>query len=67
MRASLVDGIASVVGGSDRGRRVGWSGFSIDRGLAPVMLDISGYTRILPSLNLKSDNKKNNIIIYPYY
>ena len=31
-----MDGIASVVGGLDRGRRVGWSGFRIDRGLAFV-------------------------------
>ena len=36
MRVSSVDGIAGVVGGSDRGRRVGWDGFGIDRGLAFV-------------------------------
>ena len=37
MRVSSVDGIAGVVGGSDRGRRVGWAGFGIDRGMAFVV------------------------------
>ena len=37
VRASLVDGIASGVRGLDCGRRVGWAGFGIDRGMAFVV------------------------------
>ena len=37
MRSLSVDRIAGVVGGLDCGRRVGWAGLEIDRGLAFVV------------------------------
>ena len=46
MRASLVDGIASVVGGSDRGRRVGWGGFRINRSMALVAGFSVGFSEV---------------------
>ena len=49
MRASSVDGIASVVGGLDRGRRVGWSGFRINRGLAFVAGFFCGISEVIAS------------------
>ena len=49
MRVSSVDGIASVVGGLNRGWRVCWADFGIDRGLAFIVVFYVGFSEVIAS------------------